>query len=336
MPQKLASTSEGAAINYYEHHIGDYAQATAHLSFIEDAAYSRLIRKYYAEEKPLPADLKAVQRLVGARTKEERQAVSDILDEFFELEDDGWHNKRCDAEITRYRGKQDKARASAEARWSKRNANAMRTHAETDADAMRTHEHVSSENKKKSSEQHDPEKNKFSGDAASREEKPNKSTGDAMRTQCERNAHQSPVTKHQTPDLKNTTTVSNVVDYQPGAREGPGENATRKGMLCKRLRSLGIDAAPHLQGWAELLPAYSDAEILAAAEQAREKKPGERLHLNYLLHILRDRAVPTPARNGQPEKFDPVAYVNRNRISNQRAYHDNANPFGNIIEHESK
>lgn len=313
MPQKLASTSEGAAINYYEHHIGDYAQATAHLSFIEDAAYSRLIRKYYAEEKPLPGDLKAVQRLVGARTKEERQAVSDILDEFFELEADGWHNKRCDAEIARYRGKQDKARASAEARWSKRNADAMRTHAETDADAMRTHEHVSSENKKKSSEQHDPEKNKFSGDAASREEKPNKSTGDAMRTQCERNAHQSPVTKHQTPDLKNTTTVSNVVDYQPGAREGPGENATRKGMLCKRLRSLGIDAAPHMLAWDDLLARFTDEEIIAVAEIAKDKKPGERLHLNYMVSMLNNQRAANPAAVG-PRKpsshsgFDEIDY----------------------------
>jgi len=32
-------------MNYYEHHIGDYAEATAHLTFIEDATYSRLIRK---------------------------------------------------------------------------------------------------------------------------------------------------------------------------------------------------------------------------------------------------------------------------------------------------
>lgn len=245
-------------MNYYEHHIGDYAQATAHLSFIEDAAYSRLIRKYYAEEKPMPADLKAVQRLVGARTKEERQAVADILEEFFELEPDGWHNKRCDAEIARYRGKQDKARASAEARWSKRNAPAMRTHSETDANA-------STEN-----------------------------DANAMRTQCEGNAHQSPVTSHQTPDSKTSSSESRVSGTEPPAESQPPENATRKGALCRQLRTLGIDAAPHLQGWAELLPAYSDDEILAAAEQARDKKPGERLHLNYLLPILRDRKAPTP------------------------------------------
>ena len=61
-------------MNYYEHHIGDYAQATAHLSILEDGAYIRCIRKYYADEKPLPADIAAVQRLVGARTREERLA----------------------------------------------------------------------------------------------------------------------------------------------------------------------------------------------------------------------------------------------------------------------
>lgn len=152
-------------MNYYEHHIGDYAQATAHLSFIDDAAYSRLIRKYYAEEKNFPADIKSVQRLVGARTKDEREAVANILNEFFTLESDGWHNKRCDAEIAKYQSKQAKARASAQARWDKRKPYAMRTHSETDANA---------------SEGND---------------------ADAMRAQCEGNALQSPDTRHQTPDV---------------------------------------------------------------------------------------------------------------------------------------
>lgn len=92
-------------MNYYEHHIGDFAEATAHLTFVEDAAYSRLIRKYYAQEKPLPADIKAVQRLVGARSKDERQAVESVLHEFFELQADGWHQARCDAEIALYHEK---------------------------------------------------------------------------------------------------------------------------------------------------------------------------------------------------------------------------------------
>jgi uncharacterized protein YdaU (DUF1376 family) len=89
-------------VNYFELHIGDYAEATAHLTFVEDAAYTRLLRKYYSTEKPLPGDLKAVQRLVAARSKEEREAVETVLNEFFTLQDDGWHNTRCDAEIARF------------------------------------------------------------------------------------------------------------------------------------------------------------------------------------------------------------------------------------------
>lgn len=132
-------------MNYYEHHLGDYAQATSHLSFVEDAAYSRLIRRYYASEKPIPADIAAAQRLVGARSKEERAAVETVLKEFFVLRDDGWHQPRCDAEIARYQDKQDKAKRSANARWDKRsehtggNASAMRTHTERIPNAMRTH-----------------------------------------------------------------------------------------------------------------------------------------------------------------------------------------------------
>ncbi|MBU3548072.1 YdaU family protein [Polynucleobacter sp. P1-05-14] len=136
-------------MNYYEHHIGDYAEATAHLSFIEDATYSRLIRKYYATEKPLPIEIKLVQRLINARTKEEKNAVVSILNEFFTLSDDGWRQERCDHEIARFKDKQLKARRSAEGRWQsfptdesqpettpnkgcERNATAMRTHCSPD------------------------------------------------------------------------------------------------------------------------------------------------------------------------------------------------------------
>lgn len=104
-------------MNYYEHHIGDYAEATAHLTFIEDATYSRLIRKYYATEKPLPMDVKIVQRLINARSKEEKNAVILILNEFFNLTDDGWRQERCDHEIARFKERQIKARRSAEWRW---------------------------------------------------------------------------------------------------------------------------------------------------------------------------------------------------------------------------
>ena len=131
-------------MNYYEHHIGDYAQATLHLSLLEDAVLGRMLRRYYADEKPLPADIAMVQRLVGARAPEEREAVETVLREFFTLAADGWRNKRCDAEIAKYLEKQEKAKKSASARWkgepqTQRNADAMPTDSEADANAMRTH-----------------------------------------------------------------------------------------------------------------------------------------------------------------------------------------------------
>lgn len=97
-------------MNYFEHHIGDYAAATAHLSLVEDAIYSRLLRRYYLQEEALPVDVKQVARLAGARSQEEQEAVQAVLEEFFSLQADGWHNKRADEEITRYQAKIEAAR----------------------------------------------------------------------------------------------------------------------------------------------------------------------------------------------------------------------------------
>lgn len=140
-------------MNYYEHHLGDYAQATAHLSMLEDACYSRMLRWYYAEEKPLPAELRAVCRIVRASTEDEREAVRIVLEEFFVLEADGWHQKRADQEIERYRAKSEKARRSAGARWSasgsqcesdaKNAAPALPSHSERNANASAKHANAS-------------------------------------------------------------------------------------------------------------------------------------------------------------------------------------------------
>ncbi len=93
-------------MNYFPFHIGDYVSATRHLTWAEDAAYRRLLDTYYTTEKPLPAELRAVCRLVLASTDEQREAVRVVLDEFFELTDFGWINTRADAEIDSMRVKQ--------------------------------------------------------------------------------------------------------------------------------------------------------------------------------------------------------------------------------------
>jgi uncharacterized protein YdaU (DUF1376 family) len=127
-------------MNYYSHNIGDYAQATMHLSLVEDAIYTRLLRRYYAEESPIVNDMQKVCRWVGARTEEERQAVEDVLDEFFVLDDGYWHNKRADAEIAAYQAKSSKASESAAKRWhNKKDAEEMPKQCERNANAMPSH-----------------------------------------------------------------------------------------------------------------------------------------------------------------------------------------------------
>ena len=90
-------------MNYYEHHIRDYDAATSHLTWDEDLAYSRLIRWYYRKEQPIPADLKEACRQVRAATKIQRDAVQSVLNEFFVLREDGWHNETCDEAINRFK-----------------------------------------------------------------------------------------------------------------------------------------------------------------------------------------------------------------------------------------
>ena len=111
-------------MNFYKHHLGDYAQATSHLSFVEDAAYSRLLRKYYSEEKPIPGDIKAAQRLVAARTRDEKEAVQTVLEEFFTFDSEAsvWRNKRADEEIVKANSQADTNRRIAEEREAKKRA----------------------------------------------------------------------------------------------------------------------------------------------------------------------------------------------------------------------
>jgi uncharacterized protein YdaU (DUF1376 family) len=125
-----------AVINYIELHLGDYDKATAHLSACEDGIYGRLLRRYYDTEAPLVADVKALQRFVRARSREEQQAVETVLGEFFESTAEGWRHKRCDEEIAKYRAKSQKARESVSKRWAKRDAEAVPAQSERTTDAI--------------------------------------------------------------------------------------------------------------------------------------------------------------------------------------------------------
>lgn len=112
-------------MNYYSHNIGDYAQATTHLSLVEDAIYSRLLRRYYAEEEPIVDNLAQICRWVGARSDEEKEATAQILAEYFQLHDGYWRNKRADAEIAAYHVKAETAKANGRRGGRPRKAGAL-------------------------------------------------------------------------------------------------------------------------------------------------------------------------------------------------------------------
>lgn len=97
-------------MNYYKRHIGDYARKTAHLTFLEDAAYNRLIDIYYDREAPIPDG--EAERLCRAGSAAEKRAVRQVLKEFFELRDGCWHHDRCDQEIAKLDAAAESARTN--------------------------------------------------------------------------------------------------------------------------------------------------------------------------------------------------------------------------------
>ena len=97
-------------MNYYRRYSGDYLRDTARLTLAEHGAYCLLLDYYYSEETPLPADRMECYILVRAVRPEDQAAVDKVLDTYFELRADGYHQVRVDGEID----KAQKARAAAQ------------------------------------------------------------------------------------------------------------------------------------------------------------------------------------------------------------------------------
>jgi uncharacterized protein YdaU (DUF1376 family) len=84
-------------VNYFNFHVGDYAAHTAHLTWEEDLIYRRLLDLYYLHERSLTPDVQKLARVI--RMPKAVASIEAVLDEFFHLQEDGWHNKRADAEL---------------------------------------------------------------------------------------------------------------------------------------------------------------------------------------------------------------------------------------------
>lgn len=88
-----------AALIFYKHFIGDFQRDTSHLSLTERGAYRSLLDHHYATEKPLPKDVDALCRIVGAVSKADRQAVAAVIPQFWTETADGWINARAQVEM---------------------------------------------------------------------------------------------------------------------------------------------------------------------------------------------------------------------------------------------
>lgn len=259
-------------MNYYEHHIGDYATATKHLTWDEDMAYTRLIRLYYEKEQPIPADLKKACRLVCATSKLQREAVETVLEEFFELREDGWHQQVCDENLSRY------LEGEPEREVKKANEeNRLKRHRAERAQLFKTLTDAG---------EHAPwnigmaELRKLVGTLQN-------GNGNAPETQPETapetpaTATQEPVPSTQSPlPIDKTSGTASAVGITPrdGAVTGPMLSAAMRkhGVLAQGSDPRVVKAASH---------GITPETVDAACQEAKAAKPDERISAAYVLAI---------------------------------------------------
>ena len=104
-------------MHYYQFNIGDYASHTQHLDPLEDIAYRRMLDWIYVNEKPLPDNVQQIAKYI--RMRDECDRITDVLHEYFALNEYGYTQRRVEKEIAVYKDKSSKAKMAVEARWAK-------------------------------------------------------------------------------------------------------------------------------------------------------------------------------------------------------------------------
>jgi len=115
-------------LHYYQHNISDYRADTGHLTLLEHGCYHQLLDQYYLNEEPLPLDINKIFRLLTARTQDEKDAIKNVLKDFFMETEAGFIQRRCDDEIKFYHERIDSAAAAGRKSAEKRaNSNGRST-----------------------------------------------------------------------------------------------------------------------------------------------------------------------------------------------------------------
>lgn len=91
-------------MKYFNFNIGDWLPATVDLTATEEGIFTRLLVWYYSNELPLPLTWRDLNKIARAHTRPELAAVRLVVQRFFMLTDDGWHNEKCDAVLKTYSG----------------------------------------------------------------------------------------------------------------------------------------------------------------------------------------------------------------------------------------
>lgn len=270
-------------MNYYQFHISDWALHTSHLTLQEEAVYRRLLDFYYDTEKPIPKETKPVIRRL--RLTEYSDLVGSILEEFFTLEEDGWHNNRADIEIADYHAKAGRARENG-----------------------RKGGRPPKENQGSETQPVLPRNPEGTGSKANQEP---------------RTINQEPLTKNQEPDTPPSSQAT------PQAKPAKGEYPEwfEEIWAVYPTRSGGNDKRKALQAAnARLKEGRTKHELLEAVKRYRYFVVATgRISTEYVKMAasffgrgsdsLDNPWTPPPpgGGGGRPEKFDSVAYVNRNR-----------------------
>lgn len=287
-------------MNFYKHHIGDYAAATAHLSWDEDMAYTRLLRWYYQHEKPIPADQRAVYRLARASSKQQREAVDAVLGEFFTLEEDGYHQKRCDEELER-------ANAQAEANRK-----------------------VAAEREERRRQAREASTNRASTGNESSNESCNPPEHESLRS---REPSQTPDSRRQTPDKSFSPESAQGEPQAPAARARPAAPPTPIDPTAAGRASLAMRRGGLLQtnpSHPSLLAAIAEGATEDAWEHTAREAVASGKGFAWVIATVRGRladaaANPTGATHapghpgGRPSLADRVADANRIHDERERA-----------------
>lgn len=88
-------------MNFYKRHLGDLAKSCGDLSQGQMGAYDLLTDWHYANEEPLPLDMKRTYRIGRGGTKVERDNIDLVLALYFDKGPDGYTQKRVLEEIAK-------------------------------------------------------------------------------------------------------------------------------------------------------------------------------------------------------------------------------------------